>query len=149
MCGIFGEINSDTSNLTLFRNSLDKMDHGGPDNTKIFKKDGVIFGSKRLSIRDLNDNATPPLLNETKDIVIIQNGEIYNTKQLGIVLKKKNIALKTKSDTEIILRLYCYFGIEATLSMLEGMVAFAIYDFKIDTANEVWKVQWKNLISYY
>ena len=89
MCAIFGEINSNISNLALFRSSLNKLDHRGPDNTKVYKKDGVIFGSKRLSIRDLNDNANPPLLNETKDVVIVHNGEIYNTKELEIVLKKK------------------------------------------------------------
>ena len=93
MCGISGILNHKSKNENIIFDLLNKinsnLNHRGPDNTKVYKKDGVIFGSKRLSIRDLNDNANPPLLNETKDVVIVHNGEIYNTKELEIVLKKK------------------------------------------------------------
>ena len=66
MCGLFGVINSNINNCSLFQNSLDKISHRDPDNNNLFDKDGVSFGSKRLSIRDLSEVANSPLFNEKK-----------------------------------------------------------------------------------
>ena len=55
------------------------------------------------------------------------NGEIYNTAELIKILKKHNINLKTKSDTEIILRLYILFK-EKVVKFLNGMWSFVIID---------------------
>jgi asparagine synthase (glutamine-hydrolysing) len=59
------------------------------------------------------------------------NGETYNYKQLKLDLECRGVSFKTKSDTEVILRLYEAYGIQS-FSMLDGMFAFSIHDKKIN-----------------
>ena len=63
----------------------------------------------------------------TFDNITIFNGEIYNHEELREKILKKKCNLKTRSDTEIILRLYQIYGANC-VDYLEGMWAFAIYD---------------------
>ena len=50
MCGFFGVINYKALNKTLFRSSLDTLNHRGPDKISVFTDNKVCFGFKRLSI---------------------------------------------------------------------------------------------------
>lgn len=107
--------------------------HRGPDDDGFFTEeveDSVLgFGMRRLSIIDLA-SGTQPIFTEDRSKVIVFNGEIYNYKILKENLEQKGVAFQTRSDTEVILKLYEYFGTEA-FAMLDGMFAFAIYDKKL------------------
>lgn len=59
--------------------------------------------------------------------IIVYNGQIYNTKELSITLKKNNFIINSHSDTEILLKSYIYYG-KDVVKHLNGIFAFAILD---------------------
>ena len=65
------------------------------------------------------------MLNETKDVVLVCNGEIYNYITLRENLIKKGHKFKSKSDSEVILHAYVEWG-EDFINKLEGMFAGAV-----------------------
>jgi asparagine synthase (glutamine-hydrolysing) len=109
----------------------DSQSHRGPDGRGTFLKKydcglGVALGHRRLSIIDIS-GGSQPLFNETKDICIVFNGEIYNYIELYDVLSRLGHRFETRSDTEVILHLYEEYGKDC-LQYLRGMFAFAIWD---------------------
>ena len=65
-----------------------------------------------------------------KDLVIIYNGEIFNSVSLRKSLEDKGYYFETNnSDTEVLLKLYHFKGKDMLLD-LNGMFAFVIYDKK-------------------
>ncbi|MFH1540801.1 MAG: asparagine synthase (glutamine-hydrolyzing) [Elusimicrobiota bacterium] len=129
MCGIFGIINFERKN-PVERNEikipLDLMTYRGPDDNGMFFDRYSGFGIRRLKIIDVA-GGHQPIFNETDDIAIVYNGEIYNYIELREELLKKGHRFKTKTDTEVILHLYEEFGVNC-LEKLNGMFAFAIWD---------------------
>ncbi|KKR25916.1 MAG: Asparagine synthetase [Microgenomates group bacterium GW2011_GWC1_39_7] len=131
MCGIAGFIGEgDKKNLLTM---IDSIRYRGPDDMGHFLKNEVGFAHARLSILDLSADGHQPMWNDKKDVAVIFNGEIYNFKELKekFGLEKK-YSFQSKTDTEVILRLYEEFG-EACFEKLDGMFAIAVYDFKKDT----------------
>ena len=63
----------------------------------------------------------------SRGCVITFNGEIYNYQELKAELESIGIVFQTKSDTEVVLKLYEKFGPDC-LSRLVGMFALAIWD---------------------
>ena len=137
MCGINGILyfNSYMSgeNSRCLSDIISKMNneisHRGPDGEGSYINYPVCFGHRRLSIIDLSDNASQPMFNEDKTIVIVYNGEIYNYKELITDLKNKGHVFRSKSDTEVIIHSYEEYGTEC-VRKFNGMWAFAIYDFR-------------------
>jgi asparagine synthase (glutamine-hydrolysing) len=97
----------------------------GPESSKlVYLTTQLVAGFHRLAINGLDDESMQPMwINNNK--MLICNGEIYNHKEL---FSQINTTPTTNSDCEIILHLYCKYGIEQTLRMLDGVFAFAIYD---------------------
>jgi asparagine synthase (glutamine-hydrolysing) len=122
MCGIIG------SNFQIknFESITKIMSNRGPDNLGIKQIENKMFGHTRLSIIDLDKEANQPM--EFDDLLIVFNGEIYNYKELII---NEYLQCKTKSDTEVIIRLYQKYGINF-LNKLNGAFSFCIYDKKIN-----------------
>jgi len=85
------------------------------------------LGHRRLSIIDLLERASQPMVSEDGRLVVTFNGEIYNYPALRAELVKHGIQFRTTSDTEVILHLYALNG-EAMVHKLRGMFAFAIWD---------------------
>ena len=84
MCGISGFIGrtkEDRDREAILKNMMDKIIHRGPDQEGMYVNDQVALGFRRLSIIDL-DHGMQPMFNETGDIVIVFNGEIYNHLEL-------------------------------------------------------------------
>lgn len=106
------------------------LHHRGPDSAGDFStvvKDKKIFlGHARLSIIDLSACGAQPMFTETKDVVIVYNGEIYNFEKLRDKYLK-NQPLKSKTDTEVILYLYKKLGIDF-VKELNGDFAIALFD---------------------
>ncbi len=128
MCGICGIINFDKRPIdpAILSSMTKSLSHRGPneEGIKIFENIGI--GHRRLSIIDISSGGQP-LSNETGEIWITFNGEIYNYKELKSELLKKGHAFKTDSDTEVIVHLYEEYE-NGCVNKLEGMFAFAVYD---------------------
>ena len=125
MCGIFG------TNQKISENKIDKLlnlqNHRGPDDKQFFQNDQITLLHNRLSILDIENGSQPMFF---KDLIIIFNGEIFNSPSLRSMLQNKGYSFLTKnSDTEVLLKLYEFKGIEM-LSELNGMFSFVIYDKK-------------------
>jgi len=123
MCGIagcFGGLDIETVNRML-----DALPHRGPNDRSIHVQNGNVFGHTRLSIVDVVGGRQPILTNDGRTGIIC-NGEIYNFWDLRENLLSK-YQFTTKSDTEVILRLYQEKGPEF-VKELDGMFAFAIFD---------------------
>ena len=132
MCGIAGTINIDSRNVSVQQLKLmtDCIAHRGPEGEGHWiSEDGKTgFGHRRLRIIDLSIAAEQPM-HYMDRYTIIFNGEIYNYIELKNNLSKKGYTFNNHSDTEVILALYDDEK-ENCLQLLDGMVAFAIYDNK-------------------
>lgn len=85
----------------------------------------LLFGHRRLSIIDLSPDGRQPMGLPDAPLWITYNGEIYNYVELREELA--DVAFRTHSDTEVILRAWQKWGPDA-LSRLNGMFAFALWD---------------------
>lgn len=107
----------------------DRMRSRGPDGYGAWwsSKRHCGLGHRRLSIIDLSDRASQPMIGEDEKTVVVFNGEIYNYPSLRAALMKDGARFKTNSDTEVLLHLYTRYGREM-VHQLRGMFAFAIWD---------------------
>jgi len=101
--------------------------HRGPDGSGIWTGPGIGLGHRRLSIIDLSDAASQPMLTSDRRIAISYNGEIYNFREIRAELEARGHVFVTESDTEVILAAWRQWGPHA-LARLNGMFAFALYD---------------------
>lgn len=127
MCGIAGLING--GNARLLARMSDAIAHRGPDDAGFewFADSSSGLAHRRLSIIDLSPTGHQPMCNDSGNLWIVFNGEIYNYKELGEELVAKGVRFRSTSDTEILLYAYQYWG-EECLHKLNGMFAFAVYD---------------------
>lgn len=126
MCGIFALLNNQTD-IGVVNTEFTKGQGRGPEFSKLdasYIK--MVLGFHRLAINGLNEASNQPLVID--DIVLICNGEIYNYKQL---YKFMNVEPRTGSDCEVIIHLYLKYGMEQTLTMLDGVFAFVLFDNRI------------------
>lgn len=134
MCGIAGFIGKTSRWQKEIVNMCNKMIHRGPDAEGFWSDENteVVLGHRRLSILDLSDGGTQPMLSHNARYVISFNGEIYNYKEIAKELQTINesITFKTKTDTEVLLEAISEWGIKETLKKTRGMFAFALYDRK-------------------
>jgi asparagine synthase (glutamine-hydrolysing) len=110
--------------------------HRGPDGFGYEAPSGcgVGFCHARLSIIDLNERrARQPFHSEDGRVLMAHNGEFYDFQRIRADLVARGWRFTSKSDSEILLRLYLQRGLEATLPLLRGEFAFALYDRDEDT----------------
>ncbi len=87
-------------------------------------------GFNRLSIQDLSELGHQPMASDDGGVFLAFNGEIYNAPELRRGLEARGVAFRSRSDTEVILRLYQERGLEETLDQLTGMFAICIVDLR-------------------
>lgn len=131
MCGICGFTGRLATSEEVLENMKNKIIHRGPDSGGSYIDDGVSMGFRRLSIIDL-EGGHQPIYNETKDMVITFNGEIYNYQELREDLMAKGHVMGSNADTEVLLHGYEEYG-EDLLPKLRGMFTFVIWDAKNKT----------------
>jgi asparagine synthase (glutamine-hydrolysing) len=133
MCGIFGYYHRDGSSLgaDVLAAMGESIRHRGPDDRGIYATQGMAIGNQRLSIIDLK-GGHQPFVSDDGQIVVVQNGEIFNHIELAEYLARVGHPCRTQSDTEVLLRLYEYEGI-GFLHKLNGMFSFAIIDKRYQT----------------
>lgn len=137
MCGILGEIRSETSPAAdRFRKALETLRFRGPNASGIdgftVESRTVVLGHARLSILDLSSAGHQPMRSADGRYVIVFNGEIYNYKELREELKLQHVPFSSESDTEVLLAAWAAWGYDC-LPRLVGMFAFAILDRQIGT----------------
>lgn len=125
MCGIAGFLGENSQEQTI-RSMVKAMAHRGPDGDGVFCSDGIALGHARLSILDLSDSGSQPMYSDDGNLVMVFNGEVFNYKELAKKLLP-GLALKSSSDSEVVLKLYERMGPEA-LSHFRGMFAILIWD---------------------
>jgi asparagine synthase (glutamine-hydrolysing) len=97
----------------------------GPEDSKFVENENnLILGFHRLAINGLNEKSNQPLT--VSDVTVICNGEIYNYKKLYSYMGINSP--QTDSDCEVIIHLYIKYGIQHTLTMLDGVYSFVLYD---------------------
>ena len=108
------------------------MRHRGPDEDGFLvntpRAPGLAMGMRRLSIIDL-PGGHQPVWNETHDVAVIFNGELYNYRELRERLTLCGHRFATHSDTETIVHAWEEWG-EDCLSEFRGMFAIALLDLR-------------------
>jgi asparagine synthase (glutamine-hydrolysing) len=129
MCGIVGLVGFDASlerSRSLVAAMNAKIAHRGPDGEGLVAHPDATLAMKRLAIVDV-EHGSQPMANEDESVVLVYNGEVYNAPQLRRELQQKGVQFRTRSDTEVILRLYEQDP-DNVERHLVGMWAFAVHD---------------------
>jgi asparagine synthase (glutamine-hydrolysing) len=103
-----------------------RIKHRGPDGGGVIADPDATLGMTRLAIVDV-EHGKQPMSNDDGTIVIVYNGEVYNAPALRQDLERKGVRFRTRSDTEVVLRLY-EDDPNHVEEHLVGMWAFAIHD---------------------
>ena len=129
MCGIAGCVGK-MPNPEQIGNTIDRLEHRGPDSRGVYQDAAACLIHTRLSIIDLTSAGNQPMKDDATGVVVILNGEIYNYKELRAGLA--GVTFSSQSDTEVLLQIYLRSGMDCA-RMLRGMFAFAIWDPRIQT----------------
>jgi len=132
MCGITGIISQNENLSYLLFKAQEVQLHRGPDaqNTCQQKVNQwhVSLGHQRLSILDLTEAGSQPMVSRNGNSWMVYNGEVYNYQEIRRDLEKLGRQFRGQSDTEVVLAALEYWGIEKALTRFNGMWAFAWLD---------------------
>jgi len=124
MCGILAVFsNSIPKNKEAILQSSLELAKRGPDGFNIVTSDKGVYVFHRLAINDLSTDGNQPMI--SGDVLMMCNGEIYNYKEL---ISEFGLECKSKSDCEVILRLYEKIGFSETVKKLYGVYAIVLVD---------------------
>jgi asparagine synthase (glutamine-hydrolysing) len=131
MCGISGFIiknNIDKCNINKYILCLQKyLYNRGPDGSNYYINNNIALIHNRLAIVDLNDRSSQPFI--FNNLVMIFNGEIYNYLELkDFLINNYNCEFNTNSDTEVLIQLFYYLGVDKTLELLNGIFIICLYN---------------------
>jgi asparagine synthase (glutamine-hydrolysing) len=130
MCGIVGclalTIDADPDQAWV-ASATQRIAHRGPDDDGFYADYHVALGYKRLAIIDLSQGGHQPMRSADGRYWMVYNGEIYNYLELGAQLREQGVALRSSSDSEVLLETYARVG-KDVVHRLRGMFAFAIWD---------------------
>ena len=132
MCGITGFLNKvKASPEGILGEMIGTMPHRGPDGRGVWHDTNGEIGlaHARLSILDLSSAATQPMASKSKRYVISYNGEIYNHVGLRAELDGlTDTQWRSNSDTETLIELIEFWGLDVALQKTHGMFAVAVWD---------------------
>src|SRR5919197_190234 len=100
--------------------------HRGPDSEGSLVDGPVALAARRLAIIDL-ETGDQPIANEDGTIHDVQNGELYNYRELRAELERAGHRFRTHGDTEVLVHLYEELG-DGFVLRLRGMFAVALWD---------------------
>jgi asparagine synthase (glutamine-hydrolysing) len=129
MCGISGAVRV-AQHGTLHPGALqamcEAMVHRGPDSAGMVVFETAGLAMRRLAIIDVA-SGQQPLTSEDEQIHVVCNGEIYNYRELRVLLERAGHVFRAFSDCEVIVHAYEEYGDEF-LTRLNGMFALAVWD---------------------
>jgi len=128
MCGICGLMSLDAAAAEprALRAMSETLVHRGPDSSGELLDGPAALAARRLSIIDL-EHGDQPIANESGRVHVVQNGEIYNYRELREDLESRGHRFATRSDTEVLVHLYEELG-PRFARKLRGMFAIAVWD---------------------
>lgn len=131
MCGIAGWLDEQAV-ISEKQDELLRMSEAlkqrGPDEHGEYIRSHAALLHRRLSVIDPENGHQPmSTLYEGEKYTIVYNGELYNTDELRKELQDAGFGFGTHSDTEVVLKAYCYYK-EACAEKLNGIFAFAVYE---------------------
>jgi asparagine synthase (glutamine-hydrolysing) len=146
MCGIAGIITHAELDPACLERMGDALAHRGPDGDGFLVTDlrsrlemtrrpadagagrpAVGLAHRRLSIIDLSTENDQPMVDDSGEVAIAFNGEIYNYRELREELELMGHRFRTSGDTEVALASYRQWGPEC-VERFVGMWALAICD---------------------
>lgn len=128
MCGIAGIYSFEKQvEEAKIRSAVASLVNRGPDSNGYFLHNNVALGHTRLSIIDTSQAGTQPFYDETKNFVLVFNGEFYNHNDFRHELADDGFKFYSKSDTEVLLYLLIKYR-EKAIEKINGCFAFAFYD---------------------
>src|SRR5262244_1062330 len=104
MCGIAGIIDVESpprhEDISAM---IAQIPYRGPDGVgqTCLNADGVALGHRRLSILDLSDAASQPMVSSSGRLWLVYNGEIYNYLEIRGELKALGWTFRSESDAEV------------------------------------------------
>jgi len=131
MCGFCGFTGNDAVPAeNVINRMMDRIAHRGPDELGTYFGERLTLGFRRLAIIGI-ETGGQPLYNESGNLVLVFNGEIYNYKELRASLIELGHVFSSEADAEVLLHLYEEHG-AGMLQYLRGMFAFALYEVEND-----------------
>src|SRR5712691_7885049 len=127
MCGIAGFTAPGPEAKAVLAAMNRALAHRGPDGSGVFVDREVAFGHTRLAIIDLAGGAQPRV-DEASGDALVFNGEIYGYRALAEELRASAVALRDRSDTEVLFQLIRREGVRGAVERIDGMFAFAFRD---------------------
>ena len=133
MCGIagwFSDSESIIDKAEIFGRMSAALCRRGPDEHGEFVSRRAAMLHRRLTVIDPETGRQPMIFSKRgadKNVVLIYNGELYNTDELRAELAGAGYDFKGHSDTEVLLKAYLHWG-EKCPEKLNGIFAFAVYD---------------------
>ncbi len=128
MCGIAGIIGRAPDGADAVPHMLRALERRGPDSEGIAHWPDVVLGHRRLAIFDLSAAGHQPMLSPDGRVGVVFNGAIYNFRDLRRDLSSAGVAFRSETDTEVLIHGYRAWGIDALVTRLHGMFAFALWD---------------------
>src|SRR5262245_3360532 len=129
MCGIAGiyRYRGKGEDSAIVQAMLGRLERRGPDDSGIFAAEPAVLGHRRLAILDLSPSGHEPMESPDGRYLITFNGEIYNYEEVRDELGVERRAIRSQTDTEILLLAWERWGAQA-LPRLVGQWAFAVFD---------------------
>jgi asparagine synthase (glutamine-hydrolysing) len=129
MCGICGVVSFQPESPVdpfILQRMNGSIRHRGPDDEGYYQDSQASLAMRRLSIIDLH-TGQQPISNESGNIWVVYNGEIYNFQAVRAELEQRGHVFKTQTDTEIIVHAYEEYG-DDCVKHFNGMFAIALWD---------------------
>jgi len=135
MCGIAGFLDNRGSIpdgvYALGQAMADTLEHRGPSGSGIWHSfdSRALLAHRRLSVLDLSEAGSQPMVSSDGRYVLSFNGEIYNHRELRSALDANvRINWKGRSDTETLLEAIAAWGLDEALNRSAGMFALAVFE---------------------
>ncbi|MEW6747242.1 MAG: asparagine synthase (glutamine-hydrolyzing) [Planctomycetota bacterium] len=130
MCGIFGfALDEAREHRTLpdLAAMGRSLQHRGPEGTGSHMVGFAGVGATRLRLVDARREADPPARSEDGCVVAVLNGEVYNHRELRVLLEERGHRMRALSDASLLPHLWEEFGVDL-LPRLRGAFALAVLD---------------------
>ena len=132
MCGIAGEIcvkgGLQAWDRAVYAPMWDCLAPRGPDQRGAYFSDRAVLLHRRLSVVDPDGGRQPiRLVRGGRELVIVYNGELYNTDEVRRALKLCGHEFSGHSDTEVVIHAFDEWGAQC-LHRFNGIFAFVVWD---------------------
>jgi asparagine synthase (glutamine-hydrolysing) len=133
MCGIAGWTDYKNDLRTHpFGEAAKKMSESlvprGPDEGSLWRSENCLLVHRRLIVVDPENGRQPMNFSRgAEKYTLCYNGELYNTDEIRLELKKRGYGFAGHSDTEVLIAAYAEWGSDC-LEHLNGIFAFAVWE---------------------